>query len=141
GLHREVIRFLPYEKHLKWRGKKTPLYELGTFVIDAVDALPSPVSPGAMEAKARALICTRAWIFQRTGRLERALADGTQAKRIDDGYRFPRGMAFDRKCLGSLHRMNRAFDEAVDLLLEAIAMFESGPVADVVEVGDCKSLL
>lgn len=141
GLHHEVIRFLEYEKHLKWRGRKTPLYELGTLVIAAADALPSPTPKYAMEAKARALICTRAWIYQRTNQLVQALADGTKAKKIDDHHYFRRGMAFDRKCLGNLHRIKGEFEAAIALLLEAIAMFSDEPVTYAIEVGDCKALL
>jgi len=109
--------------------------------------------PAAVKAEAKALICGTSWVYQRTGMLQEALADGLHSLELGMQVNWHRNTFYCEKCLGRLHRMqaesatgqerDKHLQMSVQRLERAIAGFEQlegfGPGHE--EIGDCNSLL
>jgi class 3 adenylate cyclase/tetratricopeptide (TPR) repeat protein len=139
--HDEVLKFIEYEKHFKWRGRKRELQWLGERVIEAGKLFPTPHPEWVTVFVARAHVCGRAWIYQRVGQIDKAIDAAKYAKSLDDSIHNVRGSAFDSKCLGNAYRLRRDYDDAERLLKEAISKFSTLRGQYDIEVGDCKTLL
>jgi len=102
-------------------------------------------------AEARALICGRAWVYQRIGYLDEAVADAHRSLRLGEDIKDGRNTAFCRKCIGRLYRLQaermegeprtRKLEESAESLREAIDLFCAVCGPNDREVGDCYSLL
>jgi len=102
-------------------------------------------------AEARALICGRAWVYQRVGYLDEAVADAHRSLRLGEDIKDRRNTAFCKKCIGRLYRLQaermegepraRKLEESAESLREAIDLFCAVCGPDDREVGDCYSLL
>lgn len=112
-----------------------------------------PRSTDEVKAEAKALICGTSWVYQRTGRLHEALADGVRSLELGAEVGWDRNTYYCDKCLGRLHRMRAEtataderrdhLHQSIERLQRAIVGFggleEFGP--GHAEVGDCHSLL
>ena len=74
-----------------------------------------PRTEAKTKGEAVALICGRAWVFQRIGRLAEARADGEKSLQLGKSIEWYRNTVFCLKCLGRLfrieaeqHRQNQA---------------------------------
>ena len=107
-----------------------------------------------VQLEAKALICGRSWVRQRTGELAEAGVAADESIRLGDSVNDDKNTAFCKKCIGRLKRMQAesAIDESIrkellveseSLLREAIERFSalSGHGPTHPEVGDCHSLL
>ena len=147
--------FWKLDKLLKRTGNKQLVLEVANLSLAA--ARRSPGTEMKRKGEAVALICGRAWVYQRIDRLADARADGEKSRGIGEDIGWHRNTAFCLKCLGRLFRMeaearaeDRArFHELVDSSIEYLeratlsfdGVTELSDAARTAEVGDCYSLL
>ena len=147
--------FLKLDKLLKQTGNKRLVLEVANISLSA--ARRPPRTEAKTKGEAVALICGRAWAFQRIGRLTEARADGERSKQLGEDIEWWRNTAFCLKCLGRLFRMEaeqqRGNEEkfrellrsSIGYLEDAIVSFgkttELSDAERSAEVGDCRSLL
>ena len=147
--------FWRLDKLLKRTGNKHLVLEVAEMSLDA--ARRAPRTEAKTKGEAVALICGRAWVFQRINRLAEARADGERSLDLGEDIGWYRNSAFCLKCLGRLFRMEAErhrrdedrFREllgcSIDYLNRAIDGFpkatELSPADRIAEVGDCYSLL
>ena len=147
--------FWKLDKLLKRTGSKQLVLEVAEMSLDA--ARRAPRTEAKTKGEAVALICGRAWVFQRIDRLAEARADGERSLELGEDIGWYRNSAFCLKCLGRLFRMEAErhrrdkdrFGEllrcSIDYLSRAIDSFpnatELTPADRIAEVGDCYSLL
>ena len=147
--------FWKLDKLLKRTGNKRLVLEVANLSLAAAHR--SPGTEAKTKGEAVALICGRAWVYQRIDRLADARADGERSRGIGEDIGWHRNTAFCLKCLGRLFRMEaeqQREDEAtfrelvgssIDYLERAIVSF--GGVTELsdgeraTEEGDCHSLL
>ena len=147
--------FWKLDKLLKRTGNKKLVLEVANISLATARRLP----PTETKTKGRAvaLICGRAWVFQRIGRLREARADGEKSLRLGEDLEWWRNTAFCLKCLGRLFRMEAERHKAdkaqfKELLISSIkylhqAIKSFGCATELsegdrkAEVGDCHSLL
>ena len=147
--------FWKLDKLLKRTGNKRLVLEVANLSLAAARR------PPRTEAKAKgevvALICGRAWVYQRIGRLADARADGARSLERGKDIGWCRNTAFCLKCLGRIfrmeaeqHRQNKAqarelLGSSIRYLQRAIQDFpkvtELSEAERSAEVGDCQSLL
>lgn len=143
------------DKLLKRTGNKRLVLEVANISLAA--ARRAPRTEAKTRGEAVALICGRAWVFQRIGRLAEARADGERSKRLGEDIEWWRNTAFCLKCLGRLFRMEaeqqprnreefgRLLRSSIDHLERAMVSFgkttELSDAERSAEVGDCQSLL
>ncbi len=135
------------DKLLKRRGDKRLVLEVADLSIAAAHcaARTDPVVQG----EAVALICGRAWVYQRVGELDRAAADSEASLELGEQIGWERNTAYCHKCIGRLCRVraeataggerDRLLAESRDRLREAIERFRA--LGRDEEVGDSFSLL
>ena len=147
--------FWKLDKLLKRTGNKQLVLEVANISLAAARRLPR--TEAKTKGEAVALICGRAWVFQRIGRLAEARADGERSLQLGESIEWWRNTAFCLKCLGRLfrmeaeqHRRNGAefreslgssihyLEHASDSFLKATELSDAERRA---EVGDCQSLL
>ncbi len=146
--------FSVLDKLLKARGDKHLVLEVAELSING--ARHAPPSVEVTKGEVQALICGRAWVYQRIGRLLDARAAAELSLSRGQAIGWTRNTAFCKKCIGRLHRIEAEdtfdadartyhLDASVTKLKEAIVEFESCPDADLgagcPEIGDCYSLL
>ena len=147
--------FWKLDKLLKRTGNKRLVLEVANLSLAA--ARRSPGTGMKTKGEAVALICGRAWVYQRIERLADARAAGEKSQRIGEEIGWHRNTAFCLKCLGRLYRMEaeqQTEDEAkfrelvglsIDYLERATVSFdgvtELNDADRAAEVGDCYSLL
>ena len=147
--------FWKLDKLLKRTGNKRLVLEVANISLAA--ARRPPRTETKTKGEAVALICGRAWVYQRIGRLVEARADGERSRQLGADIGWSRNTAFCLKCLGRLLRMEaeqykrneEEFGELLDLsinyLERAIVSFkgatELSRAERSAEVGDCQSLL
>ena len=147
--------FSPLDKPLKRRGNKRDVLKLADLAIGCADRAASGGDARAMrEAKAKALVCGRTWVYQRVGEFEAAERFAVESLKLGEALGWVRNTAFTQKCRGRLRRVEAermthggsrkaSLRRSRELLGEAIAAFAAepdfGPTCP--EVGDCHSLL
>ena len=150
-----AILFWRLDKLLKRTGNKRLVLEVANLSLAA--ARRSPGTEMKTKGEAVALICGRAWVYQRIDRLLDARADGERSREIGEDIEWHRNTAFCLKCLGRLFRMEaeqQTEDDAkfrelvsasIDYLERATVSFdgvtELSDAERTAEVGDCHSLL
>ena len=95
--------FWKLDKLLKRTGNKRLVLEVANLSLAA--ARRPPRTEAKTKGKAVALICGRAWVYQRIGRLGKAREDGERSLKIGEDVGWLRNSAFCLKCLGRLYRM------------------------------------
>ena len=147
--------FWKLDKLLKRTGNKRLVLEVANMSLTAARRLRR--TEAKTKGEAVALICGRAWVFQRINRLAEARADGEKSLHLGADIGWYRNTAFCLKCLGrllrmeaELHRRDAAkFKEllgsSISYLNRAISTFpqvtELSDADRNAEVGDCQSLL
>ena len=147
--------FWKLDKLLKRTGNKRLVLEVANLSLK--EARRPPRTEAKCKGEAVALICGRAWVFQRIKRLAEARADGEKSLQLGKDIGWYRNTAFCLKCLGRLFRMEAElhrrdetrFRDLLDLsishLNRAISTFpqatELSEADRIAEVGDCQSLL
>ena len=147
--------FWKLDKLLKRTGNKRLVLEVANLSLAAAGR--PPQTEAKTKGEAVALICGRAWVYQRINRLAKARADGERSRQIGEAIEWFRNTAFCQKCLGRLFRMEaeqQREDEAkfrellgssMERLEQATASFqrvtELSASERSAEVGDCQSLL
>ncbi len=137
------------DKLLKDYGRKRLVLDVANLSIQA--ARREHRGEADVAAEARALICGRAWVYQRIGYLDQAVADAHHSLRLGEDIKDGRNTAFCRKCIGRLYRLQaermegesrtRKLEESAESLRGAIDLFCAVCGPDDREVGDCYSLL
>jgi tetratricopeptide (TPR) repeat protein len=146
--------FVVVDKLIKRKGDKRLVLRAAELSIAAArsDPLRTHVE---VEAEARALVCGKAWVYQRIDKLQEAGIAVEEAEKLGRDVGCSEMSAFCKKCLGRIRRVQAELlganpakraallNESRGLLRDAIDRFERqnnfGP--DHVEVGDCFSLL
>ena len=150
-----AILFGKLDKLLKRTGNKRLVLEVAN--ISLVAARRPPGTETKTRGEAVALICGRAWVYQRINRLPEARADGEKSLLLGQDLAWHRNTAFCLKCLGRLFRMEaeqhredeakfrELLDCSIDYLGRATQAFhrvtELDDATRETEVGDCQSLL
>ncbi len=145
--------FVIVDKLIKRKGDKRLVLRAAELSIAGARRAPLRTDAEA-QAEARSLVCGRAWVYQRIGRLKEAGIAIEEAARLARDIGSPEILAFCKKCLARVRRLEaeetsedghrRALlKESDDLLRHAIDCFEGLPSfgPDHPEVGDCFSLL
>ena len=139
--------FQALDRPMKYLGDKRLVFEVAEACIACCSG--ADLDDTAAECQARARICGTSWVHQRTGKLGLAEQEANEAVRISEGIQSTKNLAFCKKCLGRLKRMqaetapnveekSALFKSSLELLHEAIDLF--GKLDDDSEVGDCLSL-
>ncbi|MGI8730322.1 MAG: hypothetical protein ACR2LK_10100 [Solirubrobacteraceae bacterium] len=148
--HPEVVApsFRTLDKLLKRRGDKHLVFEVASRSVAAAGRA-TVRSDDMVEAEAVALICGKSWVYQRTGELGHARADGEKSLQLGKQIRWDRNTAFCHKCLGRLCRLEaemsaeplrtKRLDQSAAHLRDAIDGFDE--LGMRAEVGDAWSLL
>ena len=92
--------FWKLDKLLKRTGNKRLVLEVANLSLAA--ARRPPRTEAKTKGKAVALICGRAWVYQRIGRLGKAREDGERNLKIGEDVGWLRNSAFCLKCLSSV---------------------------------------
>jgi tetratricopeptide (TPR) repeat protein len=136
---------------LKAMGDKHLVLEVADLCLACANRLENE---SAARTRALTLICGKSWVFQRTGRLDEAMALARKSLDLGKTIPWPRNTAYCMKCIGRLLRMQALacsdrvrrktlLAESVQKLREAIQLFENsvehGPTDP--DTGDCYSLL
>ncbi len=155
--HPEMVStvFMKLDKLLKRKGNKRLVLEVANLSIAAAHR--HPRTELQAKAEAVALVCGRSWVYQRSGRLEEARAEGEKSLRLGKEIGWDRNTVYCLKCIGRLFRMeaeSKGHDGAsfaglvqssVTHLKQAITLFpqvsELSASQRTAEVGDCFSLL
>ncbi len=143
-----AVAFRVLDKHLKKRGKKRLVLDVANRSIEAAQRSPRG-NDDVVEAEAVALICGRAWVYQRVGQLKSARADSESSLKLAEQIGSERSRAFCHKCLGRLSRLEaergpiegrkELLRQSIEHLEEAIRLFSH--LNEDGEVGDSHSLL
>jgi tetratricopeptide (TPR) repeat protein len=136
---------------LKAMGDKHLVLEIAELCLGCTNRLESEA---AARARALTLICGKSWVYQRTERLDEAMALARKSLDLGEKIPWPRNAAYCVKCIGRLLRMqaaacldrtqkNNLLAESVEKLKQAAQLFkdsaEHGPSDP--DTGDCYSLL
>ena len=146
------------DKLVKGSGDKHLVLEVANLSIDAAHRSTNRTED-VVKGEAVALICGRAWVYQRVDQLSDAIAAGEASLELGEHIPWERNSAFCKKCIGRIYRMQaekeleahtpdrqkvaELLDKSAEFLTDAIQRFsrleEVGP--NDPEVGDCYSLL
>lgn len=140
------------DRPMKFLGDKSLVLKVAKACIECCRVM--ELDDKTAECLARALICGTSWVYQRTGELDLAEKDAKESVVISQGIGSTKNLAFCKKCVGRLMRMQAEehlnaditkgrFKESIEFLNDAISLFSNldsyGP--DHPEIGDCYSLL
>jgi tetratricopeptide (TPR) repeat protein len=141
--------FLRLDKLLKTLGDKREVLRVAELSISAARREDCNRTLEVIRGETHALICGRAWVFQRTGRLDEARIAAQQSLQLGEDIGWDLNTAFCKKCMGRLDRMeaernprsNRRvlLAQSESMLKEAASRFAE--MRELEEVGDCTSLL
>lgn len=95
--------FSPVDKLLKWSGNKRLVLEVARLTINA--AREAPPTEAVRKAKAKALICGLAWVYQRIGEFDEAERAAQESLQLGIDLNWDRNTAFCHKCIGRLRRI------------------------------------
>ena len=136
------------DRPMKYLGDKKLVLDVAEACIECCSGV--DLDDKTAECQARARICGKSWVYQRTGNLGVAEQEAQESIRISEGISSRKNLAFCKKCLGRLKRLRAEaesnlevkhafFKDSVQCLREAVSLF--GNLDDDREVGDCYSLL
>ena len=140
------------DRPMKYLGDKGLVFKVAEACIKSCRG--GVTDPISSECEARARICGTSWVYQRIGRLIMAEEEAQKSIKISEGFGFDKNLAFCKKCLGRLNRLQAEeekdpvirkilFQRSQDNLKQAIDLFGelSSYGIGSSEVGDCYSLL
>ncbi len=140
------------DRPMKYLGDKDLVFKVAEACIKSCRS--GVTDPISSECEARARICGKSWVYQRTGRLIMAEEEAQKSIEISKRIGSDKNLAFCKKCLGRLNRLQAEekkdpvlrrtlLKKSRDNLKQAIDLFGKlsryGPESS--EVGDCYSLL